>query len=155
MDLAWFLWKDGDQWPPYGGDYYPTMPPQWDLKIGGFHPPGFMWESIVSILIPQQTQPSSNYSWAACVCLFHLHLGMLCLQIFTQSFKSEALSSSWVPFPCQREISIVFKVQAAYGKARAWSGLREGRTQPEWEVRMIWLRVFFWPYYSYYCHSKI
>lgn len=155
MELAGFLWKDGDQWQPYGGEYYPTMPPQWDLKIGRFNTPGFTWESIVSISIPQQIQLSSNYSWAACVCLFHLHLGMLSLQIFTPLFKSQALSFPWVPFLCQTEINILLKVQAAYGKVRVWSRLREGRTWPGWKVRMLQLRAFFWPYYLYYCHSQL
>lgn len=98
----------------------------------------FMWVSIVSIFIPQQTQPSSNYSWAACVRLFHLHLGALSLQILTQSCKSEALSSSRVPFPCHIEISVLLKLQAAYGKMRVWSRLGEGRTKPEWEVQSWW-----------------
>lgn len=87
--------------------------------------------------------------------LFHLHLVMLSLQIFTQMFKSQALSFSWVPFLCRTEINILLKVQAAYGKVRIWSRLREGRTWPGWKVRMLQLRVFFWPYYLYYCHSQL
>lgn len=132
---------------PYGREYYPTLFPQWDLKIGRSNIPDFYvgihCQPLYSSANPafQQLQLSRM-----CVCLFHLHLGALSLQILTQSCKSKALSSSRVPFPCHIEISVLLKLQAAYGKMRAWSRLREGRTKPEWEVewevKIVWPRVF-------------
>lgn len=48
---------------------------------------------LVSLFLSKPSLPAIT-AGTACVCLFHLHLGTLSLQIFSQSFKSKALSSS-------------------------------------------------------------
>lgn len=72
MGLAGFSWKN-DQWQPYGREYYPTLPPQWDLKMGRFNIPGFYVDMYCQHLsssanpVSRQLQLSRMHASSICI----------------------------------------------------------------------------------------
>lgn len=147
FELARFLWKGDHQWQPCGKGYYLTLPPQWDLKIGRFSTlvnVGIYYQHLQSSASPasQQLQPNCMYA-------FLLHLGILSLLILIQSFKSEALSFSWVLFPCRWKQAYCSNFRQRMTTRGSGPRLQQVRVRCKHT-----LRVFFLPSYFCYSHSK-